>query len=226
MLEDYKLIFDKSDLEHYNNLFEQIYSDKFKQYCFETLYCSKNVNIQQYNFTDNYYINSILQQKNSNLKLNKIISDFIKQDFNCISKHFFKDNNKYTNNIKGQFCLQLNEIIKVPNIDNYTFYYQYKDNKTIFYFCKNDSLQNISPLFDNFNNKLHKFKQIQTKKQFKYWHVNKNLFFENYNQFSMWDECYTNQNNFCLCHFNNIFDQNWYNLFCKNIKLFFDQITK
>lgn len=218
MLEDYKLIFNQDDYLYYDNLFKRIYLDKFKIANFQIF----DYPIANYNFLNDKFINKIINQDDGDLKYNKIISDYIEQDFYCISKHFFKDKTQYYNNENGQFRLQINGKIENNYRGFYIVHYEYKDNKTIFYFNKNDLIQNVSPLFDNFNNKLKNITNsyISDHHQIKYLHIQENMFFKDYNKIQFWNQCYNGQNAFCLKHFNNPFDQNWYNLFCKNMVIF------
>lgn len=115
------------------------------------------------------------------------------------------------------------------NIQNVNLYRLNKNN--LIYIFDNDSSFETkinSPLFSNLNNRIHNYnkdnlifqkqyyqndqakflfeKSLKYQSPYKFWHCN--------------DSCESFQ---YLYKFNNIFDQNWYNRFCQNFKLFLDK---
>ena len=118
------------------------------------------------------------------------------------------------------------------NIENVNLY-QYDEKNLIYIFDKDSNFETKinSPLFSNLNNRINNYKkenliyeqkycstdqienlcenQLKNQSPQKFWYCNDN--YDKYTELNV---------------FNNIFDQNWYNKFCKNIKLFFNQITK
>ena len=166
MLSCYKLKFNENDFIKYNKQFDEIYKNKFKLNVFQNIF---NHDIVNYEFENEKYINDILNQKDGNIKYNKIISDFIEQDLNCICDHFCTFPNKYVennNNNKYKIYFQFNDL-KLDELNkkhNYTFNITKENNNYILNLTENDKIENIIASFKNINNIIHLFYDLVNRK--------------------------------------------------------------
>lgn len=124
---------------------------------------------------------------------------------------------------------QIKQILhKKFNIENVNLY-QFDQKKLIYIFDKDSNFEAKinSPLFSNLNNRINNYNKENCYPSVASRSSTTHLFQRSKKELTIKQFFHCDDAGFIdLYYFNNVFDQNWYNLFSKNIKLFFDQITK
>ena len=176
------------------------------------------------NFTPQQIKNVIYKKRLDNL--NAIQNGVVYKNGNNDRKIQLKNYKDYYHLI---FEYDVNKLEQIKNILNEKYniekvnLYQFDQKMLIYIFDRDSNFEAKinSPLFSNLNNRINNYNKENL--------INQKLFICDLPALHLFSSqvLYCDYyNGITAIKFNNIFDQNWYNLFCQNIKLFFDQITK
>ena len=213
--------FNDFQLNNKNIFLQSKYKDYVSQQDVQFFYNNANSNIKYSN------IKSIIAQKRLD-NLNAIQNGIVYKNGKDDKKIKLEDYKDYYHLIFEYDVNKLEQIKNILsekyNIENVNLY-QFDQNNLIYIFDKDSNFEAKinSPLFSNLNNRINNYNKDNLIENKIY--LNYDILFPFFNFYTTF--CFNNLNTKECLHFNNIFDQNWYNRFCQNMKLFLNnQLSK
>ena len=213
--------FNDFQLNNKNMFLQSKYKDYVSQQDVQFFYNNTNSNIKYSN------IKSIIAQKRLD-NLNAIQNGIVYKNGKDDKKIELEDYKDYYHLIFEYDVNKLNQIKQILhkkyNIENVNLY-QFDDNNLIYIFDKDSNFEAKinSPLFSNLNNRINNYNKENLIENKIY--LNYDILFPFFNFYTTF--CFNNLNTKECLHFNNIFDQNWYNRFIQNMKQFLNnQLSK
>ena len=206
--------FNDFQLNNKNIFLQSKYKDYVSQQDVQFFYNNTNSIIKYSN------IKSIIAQKRLD-NLNAIQNGVVYKNGKDDKKIKLENYKDYYHLIFEYDANKLNQIKQILhkkfNIENVNLY-QFDQKNLIYIFDNNSNFEAKinSPLFSNLNNRINNYNKENLIENKIY--LNYDILFPFFNFYTTF--CFNNLNTKECLHFNNIFDQNWYNRFCQNMKQF------